>query len=118
MSKNECPALGQKGNNAADKAEASGEYDLIDPRPTVHGSKTATDTSNDAPQMSPIMTSSADHSQEKGGISTAMGVLIPMCMIILAISWIVYAYRNPHTKSGQLLIQVSLLWNTYSVAGI
>lgn len=42
----------------------------------------------------------------KGGVGTAMGVMIVFGLIVLASGWVFYAYRNPHTKSGQLLIQV------------
>lgn len=47
-----------------------------------------------------------DHEEAKGGMGTAMGVLIPFGLVFLAVGWVMYAYRNPHTKSGQFLIQV------------
>lgn len=47
-----------------------------------------------------------EHEEEKGGMGTAMGVLIPFGLVFLAVGWVMYAYRNPHTKSGQFLIQV------------
>lgn len=39
--------------------------------------------------------------------SFAIGILLPIVVIITLLMWVFYAYRNPHTKSGQLLIQVS-----------
>lgn len=44
--------------------------------------------------------------EAKGNVGTAMGILIPFGLVILAVGWVFYAYRHPHTKSGQLLIQV------------
>lgn len=44
--------------------------------------------------------------EEKGGMGTVLGVLIPFGLVFLAVGWVMYAYRNPHTKSGQFLIQV------------
>lgn len=38
------------------------------------------------------------------------GVVIALCLgaLVLAMGmWLVYAYRNPHTTSGQILIRVS-----------
>lgn len=48
-----------------------------------------------------------EEDEEKGAMGTVMGVLIPFGLIFVAIGWVMYAYRNPHTKSGQFLIQVS-----------
>lgn len=47
-----------------------------------------------------------EHDEDKGHMGTAMGILIPFGLVVLAVGWIMYAYRNPHTKSGQFLIQV------------
>lgn len=41
------------------------------------------------------------------GFGMVLGLFIPIILIMTLAIWIFYAYRNPHTKSGQLLIQVS-----------
>lgn len=42
------------------------------------------------------------------GFGMVLGLFIPIILIMTLMIWIFYAYRNPHTKSGQLLIQVSV----------
>lgn len=44
-----------------------------------------------------------------GGFGMVLGLFIPIILIMTLMIWIFYAYRNPHTKSGQLLIQVSVI---------
>lgn len=44
--------------------------------------------------------------QAESGIGTFLSFFLPIAMILTIIFWVFYAYRNPHTKSGQLLIQV------------
>ena len=46
---------------------------------------------------------------DTGSFGFALGVLVPICLLSFLALWIFYAYRNPHTKSGQLLIQVTIL---------
>lgn len=41
------------------------------------------------------------------GVGMALGLFVPIILVMSLVLWIFYAYRNPHTKSGQLLIQVS-----------
>lgn len=60
-----------------------------------------------APRVQDDRTDERD--EDKGHMGTAMGILIPFGLIVLAAGWIMYAYRNPHTKSGQFLIQVRKL---------
>lgn len=59
-----------------------------------------------APGASRVHDSGEVDPEEKGHVGTAMGIFIPFGLVILVVGWIMYAYRNPHTKSGQLLIQV------------
>lgn len=47
------------------------------------------------------------HEMGGGGFGIALGLMIPIVLVLFLAFWIMYAYRNPHTKSGQLLIQVS-----------
>ena len=48
-----------------------------------------------------------DESVEHKSMGVTLGVFVPICLVSCALLWILYAYRNPHTRSGQLLIQVS-----------
>lgn len=41
--------------------------------------------------------------------SFALGILLPIIVVASLVMWVFYAYRNPHTKSGQLLIQVRFI---------
>ncbi|XP_017129892.1 plexin domain-containing protein 2 isoform X1 [Drosophila elegans] len=38
-------------------------------------------------------------------VGMAFGFMVPICLVFAVTLWLFYAYRNPHTKSGQLLIQ-------------
>lgn len=42
-----------------------------------------------------------------GGVGVVLGLFVPIILVMTLVLWVFYAYRNPHTKSGQLLIQVS-----------
>jgi len=42
----------------------------------------------------------------RSSFGTVLGCIIPIVALLCAVVWILYAYRNPHSKSGQLLIQV------------
>ena len=43
------------------------------------------------------------------GISGIIGILFITALVTGLGVWVLYAYRNPHTASGQLLIRVSPL---------
>jgi hypothetical protein len=45
-----------------------------------------------------------EHAEPKN-MNVALGVLLPISFVMIVLMWVLYAYRNPHTKSGQLLIQ-------------
>lgn len=51
-----------------------------------------------------------DNEPKAGGVGFVIGLLLPIVFIMSIIVWVFYAYRNPHTKSGQLLIQVSKVY--------
>lgn len=44
--------------------------------------------------------------EEVSGFVTFVSVFMPIGLVLTLCLWLFYAYRNPHTKSGQLLIQV------------
>ncbi|XP_055844691.1 plexin domain-containing protein 2 isoform X2 [Episyrphus balteatus] len=110
---NLCPAIGQKGNNAAqttnqtiiDHGENShnGEYFPVKP------SEENPETSYTSQSVFPINKAATNFSTADGGDVHSMGVvlgfIVPICLVITLLVWVLYAYRNPHTKSGQLLIQ-------------
>lgn len=65
-----------------------------------NGNKTSTDVKKAAPHIS-------NNEPKHSHASFALGILLPIIVIASLVMWVFYAYRNPHTKSGQLLIQVS-----------
>ncbi|KRF93831.1 plexin domain-containing protein 2 isoform X1 [Drosophila mojavensis] len=42
---------------------------------------------------------------ENKNVGVALGFMVPICLVFAVTLWLFYAYRNPHTRSGQLLIQ-------------
>ncbi|XP_058978983.1 plexin domain-containing protein 1 isoform X2 [Musca domestica] len=60
-------------------------------------------------QMKPLagtqMKSMAEEAEPSQKMSLTLGLFIPICLVSCVLLWVLYAYRNPHTKSGQLLIQ-------------
>ncbi|XP_023174706.2 plexin domain-containing protein 2 isoform X3 [Drosophila hydei] len=42
---------------------------------------------------------------ENKNVGVAVGFMVPICLVFAVTLWLFYAYRNPHTRSGQLLIQ-------------
>ncbi|XP_017002319.2 plexin domain-containing protein 2 isoform X2 [Drosophila takahashii] len=126
-----CPALGEKGNNAAQMkngAANSGAGSVISASTAATGSSGAPVTepnviSTRAPhatgQAKPdaeaasgvhtdgkIGNAELSHAEaENKNVGVAFGFMVPICLVFAVTLWLFYAYRNPHTKSGQLLIQ-------------
>ncbi|KAH8356567.1 hypothetical protein KR200_003727 [Drosophila serrata] len=129
-----CPALGEKGNNAAQEkngaagGNTSGASNATNPSTAATGSPAATEPtviSTRAPQPSAGQSKPEDaaaasvHKDGKVGgnaelsqagadnksVGVAFGFMVPICLVFAVTLWLFYAYRNPHTKSGQLLIQ-------------
>ncbi|KAH8295920.1 hypothetical protein KR018_000697, partial [Drosophila ironensis] len=48
---------------------------------------------------------SAQAEADNKSVGVAFGFMVPICLVFAVTLWLFYAYRNPHTKSGQLLIQ-------------
>lgn len=108
-----CPALGTKGNNyssqqtvttAPSSATRENDQQNSSNAATVdaNGNKTSTDVKKAAPHISSSNNNEPKHSHA----SFALGILLPIIVVASLVMWVFYAYRNPHTKSGQLLIQV------------
>lgn len=124
-----CPALGTKGNNYASQQQVitatpthpSTSYQQQNEQSFSNGDE-INKTANKAASSS--SKSDANKSALALGIdnrnnndrpkhshaSFALGILLPIVVIASLVLWVFYAYRNPHTKSGQLLIQVSRIF--------
>ncbi|XP_037027633.1 plexin domain-containing protein 2 isoform X2 [Bradysia coprophila] len=97
-----CPALGAQGNNYGAVQDVkdvtgSGERYLTGetPVPNVRDTK---DNDVHISNAEPL-------ADESAGVSMALGLFVPIILVMTLVLWVFYAYRNPHTKSGQLLIQ-------------
>lgn len=108
----QCPAIGSQGNNY-DSQQAV-------PIPTADNTRWHTDTEtgmhsiNADAKESDVQIKTAQqfvdsnsHAIHNGGMGFVVGLLMPLVVVMCLVLWVFYAYRNPHTKSGQLLIQVS-----------
>lgn len=127
---NFCPAIGQKGNNANKQNDNTStttttvdgntntntnhKDDSLHPfkpyNPTgleTSSTETPIEKSNTDFHTGTQMKSMVDVAAERKSMGVTLGVFIPICLVSCALLWILYAYRNPHTRSGQLLIQVS-----------
>ncbi|KAH8325341.1 hypothetical protein KR067_000922 [Drosophila pandora] len=125
-----CPALGEKGNNAGkDQNGATGKSDSPANSAATSTAATAssvvtesTVVSTQSPsgvnKLRPAVTIDGSHMEGKAGnaelsqagaenksVGVAFGFMVPICLVFAVTLWLFYAYRNPHTKSGQLLIQ-------------
>lgn len=105
-----CPALGTKGNNYSSQQPVTSaptstnqneqQNSSSAAEANANGNKTSTDVKKAAPHIS-------NNEPKHSHASFALGILLPIIVIASLVMWVFYAYRNPHTKSGQLLIQVS-----------
>ncbi|XP_041451774.1 plexin domain-containing protein 2 isoform X2 [Drosophila obscura] len=126
-----CPALGEKGNNAGQEktgtassgsGSGTGSGNLSTASPAFSAPTEPTLSSTRAPRATASTKTAADSSStaerklmnadelsqaqaENKSVGMAFGFMVPICMVFAVTLWLFYAYRNPHTKSGQLLIQ-------------
>lgn len=42
------------------------------------------------------------------GVSGIIGILLVVGLVVGLVAWAGYAYRNPHSASGQMLIRVRI----------
>lgn len=109
-----CPQKGTKGNNFSNQQEIP---DVLPPpngnvQMPINTSDTHKQSSNTDSVVKKSALSHADTVKPKQTNANFMvGILLPMVVVLSMIMWVFYAYRNPHTKSGQLLIQVSWPFN-------
>lgn len=52
--------------------------------------------------------SSADDKPVKMGVSGIIAIIFIITLVSGLVAWVFYAYMNPHTTSGQILIRVSI----------
>lgn len=114
-----CPALGQKGNNYGEPVEISTEGN--DTNGTYRheteiqlsksgvtnksgpGGVNGAAANDDSVNKVPAFHTGAE--QESSSSSLLVTMLVICCLVVTCGGWVLYAYRNPHTKSGQLLIR-------------
>ncbi|EDW00165.1 plexin domain-containing protein 1 isoform X2 [Drosophila grimshawi] len=137
----ECPALGQKGNNAAQENISNNNNNSTSNNnsssnnnnnnntggisssstPASNGAAaTATEPTVSSTQFSPangeqhnsdgVNVERSEHlgavqPPENKSVGVAFRFIGPICLVFAVTLWLFYAYRNPHTRSGQLLIQ-------------
>ncbi|KAL1394350.1 hypothetical protein pipiens_012023, partial [Culex pipiens pipiens] len=111
-----CPALGSKGNNYGEPVEISTEGNDTNGtyrhETEIQLSKSGTNKSgapagaashDDSVNRVPAFHTGMEH--ESSSSSLLVTVLVICCLVLTCGGWVLYAYRNPHTKSGQLLIR-------------
>uniref|UniRef100_A0A2M4CWZ4 Putative extracellular protein tem7 n=2 Tax=Anopheles darlingi TaxID=43151 RepID=A0A2M4CWZ4_ANODA len=121
----QCPAIGQKGNNFGELIEITTH--IFDIHNVSHDYRKLS-SHNNATATTQVLTESSKtistertiekidnvnkvhtyhsephHASSSSNLLVSMLILLVICFACIA--WIVYAYRNPHTKSGQLLIR-------------
>lgn len=118
-----CPANGTKGNNYGQEQT----FDVLTPplifpgssdpvgngQQPIGGISSSSSARNDTQSQSfavvrPKMEEPS--AEEVGNVSVAFSFFLPVVLVSMLAMWVLYAYRNPHTKSGQFLIQVSCVY--------
>ncbi|XP_040175047.1 plexin domain-containing protein 2, partial [Anopheles arabiensis] len=128
-----CPALGQKGNNYGESMDVTSKItdrynstsSIRDNYQPAQDDKLHQNTNGVAQNGSYIHNGSKKeefvnkahlyHTTDMdSGSSNKLIVSLLVIILILLICgcWVLYAYRNPHTKSGQLLIRI-FKWKKY-----
>jgi len=49
-----------------------------------------------------------EHKDGDSDVSSVVGILFLVAFIVCSTGWLFYAYKNPHTSSGQCFIRVPL----------
>lgn len=76
----------------------------------VNSVEKSTNTSTSAYHEMNHFSSNAMKSASNENVGVLVGILLPIIILFSCVSWVFYAYRNPLTRSGQLLIQVIVLF--------
>lgn len=102
-----CAPLGTKGNNYASQQQVPST--ATNSNEQWISSNADSNKSSNTPPLD-VRKSALSHADgDKGKQNNAsflLGILLPIIVVMTLVMWVFYAYRNPHTKSGQLLIQV------------
>lgn len=102
-----CPREGEKGNNY------SSQQQVTTPSITNFDQANGATISSNASKSIDVKKAALSHNDSEQSKSThasfALGILLPIIVVASLVMWVFYAYRNPHTKSGQLLIQVRFI---------
>lgn len=99
-----CPAIGTTGNNYGSVQDVKD----VTPDEKYLTADTATQSVRAHNDNDVLISNVAPLAHDDGsGVGMALGLFVPIILVMSLVLWIFYAYRNPHTKSGQLLIQVS-----------
>lgn len=108
-----CPPFGQKGNNYGEPMEISTEVNDTNGtyrhETEVHLSKNVNNKSGSSPSgddsVNKVPAFHAAMEQESSSSSLLVSMMVIFGILLGCGCWVLYAYRNPHTKSGQLLIR-------------
>lgn len=111
-----CPALGQKGNNYGEPIEISTEGNdtngtyrheaEIQPSKGANAGKNKSDVHPSSGEDGVKKVAAHEAVEPQSSSSSLLVTVMVICGILLSCGcWVLYAYRNPHTKSGQLLIR-------------
>lgn len=119
VEKSVCPAVGQKGNNYGESVETStmdnqnanfsedGAINSKSSDSTLNGTTNRTNV-NGARTDDSVNKVHAYHTDVPDASSSSnlfVSMIIIFGLLFACACWLLYAYRNPHTKSGQLLIR-------------
>lgn len=109
-----CPAAGTKGNNYSSQQQVTPSPTNSNNEPWISSSaeieKNATKSTVDVKKSA--LAHINPEQTKQSHTSFVLGILLPIVVMASLVMWVFYAYRNPHTKSGQLLIQVRKTMNS------
>lgn len=101
-----CPAEGTKGNNYSSQQQVTTPSANNAEPGMANGGETSKNASKTADVKKAALSHNDTDQAKHSHASFALGILLPIIVVASLVMWVFYAYRNPHTKSGQLLIQV------------
>jgi hypothetical protein len=107
----QCPAIGTKGNNydaqqiVPTPNNQDDRWEHSDANSKSHNDHSDSKESDVTIKTAQPLSDSISPGVHDGGFNFAAGLLLPCMVVLCLVLWVFYAYRNPHTKSGQLLIQ-------------
>lgn len=64
------------------------------------------DSPKELPRSTHVYATALNNQSDRVGISGILAILFLLAMVSGLAVWVFYAYRNPHTTSGQMLIRV------------